>query len=164
MRRANTLLVLLAIAALLQAGCRPTHSDTASLSKSGPISTTSVHHEPGCPLTIVEASTALSDSALVCSLTVKSATKSSITSFVLNCSLVAAAGETRVPVAPPIELNWEGLIAPTETASIELSSPLIGRSGLNRDVAPGDLEARIEPESVTLEGGGGWKRTGPVPQ
>ncbi len=157
-------LLVVSLVLLLPLGCREGEADQVPSVQAGVSLTTAVHHEPGCPILVTEASAARSDSVIVFSITASSLTKVTVASFVLRCSLEDRSGEVPTPVGRPFELEWIGSLAPSDTVEAALSSPLPSGDGLPAFSGSSSLVAQIEPELVVYEGGGEWRRAGPVPQ
>ena len=160
--RSSLLVILLVL--LLPLGCREGGADQVPLVQADVSLTTTVHHEPGCPILVTEVSAARSDSVIMFSIAARSLTKVTVASFVLRCSLEDRSGEVPRPVGRPFELKWIGSLAPSDSVEAALSSVLPSGDALPAFSGSSSLVAQIEPESVVYEGGGEWRRTGPVPQ
>lgn len=156
--------LLLLVATLILAACAGSGTAERSTKLAGQSVATAVSHEAACPIKIARAEAALSDTTLSCLVSIRSMTRSPISSFVLRCALKDTCGGSARPVAAPAELTWVGSLAPADTVSSALSVAL--RFSQRRWTSDRSecLLAEFEPQEVSYEGERRWTRSGPVAQ
>ena len=145
------------------AGCNKSQTNEHEQKVVGRVIGTSVYHELGCPIRIVESEVTFSDTVLTCLLSVTSVTRSPITSFEVRCAMKDTSGDFPRPVAQPAALAWSGILEPEHSTQVTLSTDLLllkteaGRYDL------GSLVVELEPTHVQFEGEASWERAGLIP-
>ena len=145
------------------AGCSRSQTSESDHRLAGHAISTAVYHEPGCPIRIVDAEAALSDTVLTYLLSVTSVTRSPIISFEVRCATKDTSGDFRRPVAQPAALAWSGVLEPGHSTQVTLSTDLLLLEREAGRYNPESLVVELEPTHVRFEGGASWERGGLIP-
>ena len=145
------------------AGCNKSQTNEHEQKVVGRVIGTSVYHEPGCPIRIVESEAAFSDTVLTCLLSVTSVTRSLITSFEVRCAMKDTSGDFTRPVAQPAALAWSGILEPGHSTQVTLSTYLLLLETEAARYDPESSVVELEPAHVQFEGGASWEKGGLVP-